>query len=231
MSCPNIYGFNSNSEMGMCVFAPTIFLKGCNLRCPYCMNLFLANGETSQKIDFNSVKEYVKENKSEWFSISGGEPTLQDSKKMCNLFKLVRSWGCKISLSTNGLNPKKLKIFIPYLDYVALDIKSSRNSDYNIMAGYQDNHLKKVMRSKELLDNTLNHFELRTTLYPIFIDQQALDDIGRHFISKNNTWILQQYRPVAKMFGKRLKPYNKTMLKKLLGIAKQYTYNLEMRYV
>jgi pyruvate formate lyase activating enzyme len=228
---PNIYGFNKNSEMGMSVFAPTIFLKGCNLRCPYCMNLSLANGAASKVVKLKDIGDYIGENKSEWVSISGGEPTLQNFKEMRNLFRLIKSWGCKISMSTNGLNPERLKSFIPYLDYIALDVKSSRNIDYNKIALNEGDHLKSVKQSKSFLVKYLDNFEIRTTLHPVLINEETLREIGEKFISKNDVWILQQYRPVKEMFNYCAKPYGERKLKAFVGIAKKYTCNVELRYV
>ena len=56
---PVIRAFNESSEIGRNVFAPCIFLEGCNLRCPYCMNAKLAQKDYTEKVDINYIKEYV----------------------------------------------------------------------------------------------------------------------------------------------------------------------------
>ena len=48
---PKIVGFNTNSEMEDFLFCPTVFLEGCNLKCPYCMNADIIN----KRIDENKI--------------------------------------------------------------------------------------------------------------------------------------------------------------------------------
>ena len=61
---PDIKGFNKCSEAGIDTFAPAIFLEGCNLCCPYCMNVNLVKREVENIVDISEVKAYVLESKS-----------------------------------------------------------------------------------------------------------------------------------------------------------------------
>ena len=66
MSLPDIYGFNKSSEAGQNEFAASLFLLGCNLRCPYCMNKKLVSeemwepGKPLSTIPWNTVKDQIK---------------------------------------------------------------------------------------------------------------------------------------------------------------------------
>jgi len=55
--------------------------------------------------------------------ITGGEPTIYSD--LPEFIRLLYNDGFKIKLDTNGLNPDILEKCLPYLDYIAMDIKTS----------------------------------------------------------------------------------------------------------
>lgn len=235
---PIICGFNKASEIGADTFAPSIFLRGCNFKCPYCMNLRLVKGDFPDKIDLEIVKKFVQEEKCEWLMISGGEPTCTSQESLIYLLKEIESWGCKIGMSTNGSNYTTLYHIIEYIDYVALDIKCSTEDDYiKVAEGWYD--YAGVMNSRKLLwilKDTRKGFdyELRTTLYPPFIDKDKLSKIGSNIIEKSDKWVLQQFRHSQNMLdpnSKNIKPYSDDMVKTLIDTAKQFCDNVSLRYV
>ena len=60
--------------------ACTIFLPGCQFRCPFCQNSSLVLGlENRDEIDENDLFEYLKSRKGrlDGVCVTGGEPTLQ----------------------------------------------------------------------------------------------------------------------------------------------------------
>jgi pyruvate formate lyase activating enzyme len=128
---PQIYGFNHFSEAGPDEFSPSVFLGGCNLRCPYCMNSKLVlDCQCLPTINIEQIKAFVTENKCEWMNISGGEITVQPTESLIELLKEIRSWGCKIAISTNGVLTDKIRPIIKYIDYVTMDIKTSEHRYY-----------------------------------------------------------------------------------------------------
>lgn len=109
--------------------ACTVFLSGCNLRCPYCHNTALVLPEQSNApgIPESEVFAFLEQRKGklDGICITGGEPTLQPElpeflEKICDL-------GYAIKLDTNGTNPRMLQGLLRdgILDYVAMDIKNS----------------------------------------------------------------------------------------------------------
>src|SRR5574344_1212393 len=92
--------------------ACTFFLSGCNLRCPYCYNIELANGiKPDTDTDFacaNDVIEQLNKRKSvlTGFVLSGGEPMLNPLAPI--LIKQAKSLGYKIKIDTNGTLPEIL---------------------------------------------------------------------------------------------------------------------------
>ena len=59
--------------------ASTIFLGGCNFRCPFCHNGDLVNGPWEDPFDPEDVLAFLKKRSGllEGVCITGGEPTLQ----------------------------------------------------------------------------------------------------------------------------------------------------------
>lgn len=234
---PKICGFNRASEIGVDTFSPSIFLSGCNFHCPYCMNSRLVNGKINIHVGIEEVKKFVQEEGSEWLMISGGEPTCTPIEHLINLFKEIESWGCKIGMSTNGSNFNELRRIIKYLNYVALDIKASNISDYQKLS--DKNVYKNLLMSLYLLriiKKSRNDFsyELRTTLFPPFINNYTLDEIGSRMIHKEDKWVLQQFRHAQNILDpscKNIEPYSDEDVKVLINIAKNYCNNVSLRFV
>lgn len=108
--------------------ACTVFLTGCNLRCPYCHNPGLVlprnNGKT---VSENELFEFLvsRKGKLDGVCITGGEPTL--SPNLTNLVCRIREMGFLVKLDSNGTVPEMLEHLLSekLLDYVAMDIKNA----------------------------------------------------------------------------------------------------------
>ncbi|MDD3831881.1 MAG: anaerobic ribonucleoside-triphosphate reductase activating protein [Clostridia bacterium] len=145
--------------------ACTIFLGGCNYRCPFCHNAHLVCDHTSQpNITIESVLDYLKlrRNCIDALCISGGEPTLNADLPV--FIQRVKQLGVKVKLDTNGSNPRMLNQLIKtdLLDYVAMDIKNC-TSKYSLTAGASVD-ISNINASIELLKLGAIPYELRTTL-------------------------------------------------------------------
>lgn len=234
---PDICGFNNCSDAGADNFVPVIFLPYCNLRCPYCMNadLVLPNSE-KQAITINEIRNKIEDLKSEMLIISGGEPTCTGRHQLTNLILEIKSWGIKVGMATNGTNSHILKSILPHLSFVAMDLKA--NYETAPSEGVDFHPVNDVIASKALLttekDNRKDFdYELRTTLYPIYVDTKEINDLGS-IIRKDERWVLQQFRHAPKMIDRnchKVRPYNQEKLNKLLLEAKKYTNNVELRWV
>lgn len=245
---PDIMGFNKTSEAGFDVFASSIFLFGCNMRCPYCMNGRLVIEKKSdwknpvKKVDINLVKNHVLENNVEWVMISGGEPLLTPEYKLKNLLDMIASWGCKIGISTNGTNPDKLNNIIDKINYIALDLKSSRPSvyeDLEFRKSKKEECFHKFLRTKSLLVLEKQNredftYELRTTLYPAYFNLDSVDEIGG-ILRSDEVWVFQQFRHAKNMLypeeAKQYNPYSNEYIEEIVYSAKKYCDNVMVRYV
>ena len=86
--------------------ACTVFLSGCNLRCPYCHNPGLVLPEQSEgsEIPEAEVLSFLERRKGklDGVCITGGEPTLQP--ELPEFLEKLRRLGYAVKLDTNGTN-------------------------------------------------------------------------------------------------------------------------------
>jgi pyruvate formate lyase activating enzyme len=244
---PRIHAFNKFSEAGPDDFAPTLFLGRCNMKCDYCMNAKLVlESHTLPEIPLEEIKSFVVENRCEWINVSGGEITIHPEDKLINLLKEIKSWGCKIGISTNGSLPNRLAHILPYVNYVTMDIKTDAKKYQGLIAIYTGSMLSakdSVLASLFLLrlqkDNSVAFgdvdfdYEARTTLYRPLVGESEIKYISG-ILRRNEKWVLQPFRYAKCMIGKEaysVKPYTEEEMKQLLLLAKEYNDNVSIRYV
>ncbi len=236
---PQIYGFNHFSEAGPDEFSPSIFLGGCNLRCPYCMNSKLVvDCKSLSVINIEDIKKFVIENKCEWINISGGEITIQKTENLIGLLKEIQSWGCKISISTNGVLTDKIRAIIEHIDYVTIDIKTSEHR-YHLVCQYNFDQkcFSYVVNSLNVLREQKTkrdfNYEIRTTLYRPLVGVVELNDIGS-VINDGEKWVLQPFRKTKNMLNEEsnyIDTYPEEEIENFLSIARNYTNNVSIRTV
>jgi len=185
--------------------ASVLFTPGCNLRCPYCYNWRIVvnpqppflNGEKALQM-LEERKKYVGA-----VVVTGGEPTIH--KELPKFLKRLKDKGFAVKLDTNGFNPKILEESLPYLDYVALDIKTSPEK-YSLL-GAENTML--LIQTIEMLRSGKVEYEFRTTVVPRFVEEEDLPKIGE-MIKGAKTLALQQFVPgdtLSEDF-KNVKPYS-----------------------
>jgi pyruvate formate lyase activating enzyme len=111
--------------------ASVLFTPGCNLRCPYCHNYKIAVDPTTafsagrrSTPNFESRKKYVDS-----VVITGGEPCMH--KELPKFLAKLKERGFFVKLDTNGFFPDTLQECLPFVDYVAMDIKTAqKNTSY-----------------------------------------------------------------------------------------------------
>ena len=90
--------------------ACTIFLHGCNFRCPFCHNasLVVIPQEQSAMITLDELKDYLSKRGRilDGACITGGEPMMRPD--LAELLELLRSCHLLIKLDTNGSFPDRL---------------------------------------------------------------------------------------------------------------------------
>lgn len=175
--------------------AATIFLGGCNFRCPYCQNAGLVLcPEKEPSIPKEEVLSFLKKRHGllDGVCITGGEPTL--CPELTELISEIKSLGYLIKLDTNGSHPEILKSLASQnlLDYVAMDIKSSP-SGYPKTCGLSNPDFSAIDESVHfLMEGTLD-YEFRTTVTRELHGSTEFEAIG-DWISGCRRYYLQAYR-------------------------------------
>lgn len=172
--------------------AITIFTSGCNLRCPFCHNSELVEGEEDSSLDRVVALLKKRAGKLEALCISGGEPTLQEDLE--EFICVVKGLGYSVKLDTNGSRPQVLAGLLEkkLLDYVALDIKSSPQGYRAATGGKLD--FETVAEAVEIVKNSGLSYELRTTAVPGLVDLEDLAIIAQR-LKPIERYVLQQFRP------------------------------------
>ena len=145
--------------------ACTVFLQGCNFRCPFCHNSDLLDAVPEGEIPVEELLSFLKKRRGmlDGVCITGGEPTVQ--KDLPELLRSIKALGYPVKLDTNGSNPTMLKSLVAegLVDYVAMDIKNSREK-YPLTAGVPGLAMGKIEEGMAfLLEGTVD-YEFRTTV-------------------------------------------------------------------
>lgn len=177
--------------------ACTVFLQGCNFRCPFCHNRDLLDA-APETISTDELLEFLKKRQGllDAVCISGGEPTLQPDLE--TLIREIKALGYAIKLDTNGSRPAVLKTLVSQglLDYVAMDVKNSP-AQYANTIGVDSFALNTVEESLSFLLNGTVDYELRTTVVDELHSEQSFAELGQwlHDLSQNKAkrFFLQSY--------------------------------------
>jgi len=181
--------------------ASTLFLKGCNFRCPYCHNPELVLHEEVEgqaPIDLDEVITYLAtySRMLEGVCLTGGEPLLE--KGLPELCRQIRGLGLQVKLDTNGSLPERLERLLDasLLDYVAVDVKGPPNKIHDIArpAMPKTALVAATERTVRLLEGSAVAYELRTTVVPGLLDGSDLSTLGR-WLEGGHRYVLQQFRP------------------------------------
>ncbi len=145
--------------------ASTIYIGGCQFRCPYCCNGSLIN-KNLPDIPLEEVYDFLSRRKdsTDGVCITGGEPTMQPD--LCDFLYDIKTMGYKIRLETNGYDPVILSKIIHHhlADYIAMDIKHTPEK-YKKAAAIQDFDIARIRLSVDFLKDCKDiDYEFRTTI-------------------------------------------------------------------
>lgn len=152
--------------------AAVLFLQGCPWRCGYCHNQELMPRRSQLAISWYRVIALLEQRVGLLDAVvfSGGEPTLQAG--LGEAMHQVKSLGFKIGLHTAGIYPERLQAVLPLVDWIGMDIKSTR-AEYEATTGVRGSGAK-AWRSAELIVDSGVACEFRTTLHPDMLSQDQL---------------------------------------------------------
>lgn len=217
--------------------ACTVFLQGCNFRCPFCHNSGLLSGQGQALMSEEELLAFLKKRRGllDGVCITGGEPTLQ--KELPQLLRKIKDLGYYVKLDTNGGRPAVLKAVTEagLADYVAMDIKNSPLR-YAETAGVKENMLNAVEQSIAYLLSGRTAYEFRTTVVAELHDAGSIRDMGQWVQQLGNgnipqNWYLQCYTDRDSVLQAGLSAPRKEQMQQYAEILAPYAVSVGLRGV
>lgn len=226
-----IHGFNTLTLLDYPgLVGATLFLGGCNLRCPFCQNgnLVLSPG-TEPWIPLEEVLATLRKRRKvlDGVCISGGEPTLY--RELPDLIHPIKEMGYQVKLDTNGTNPSLLRELCAQglIDFVAMDIKSSPEN-YEKASGCTAAQLDAVGESVDFLLNGKTDYEFRTTVVKELHTETDFSSLA-DWISGCRAYYLQAYRESEHVISKNFSSYTYQELTRFRDILQEKIPLVEIR--
>lgn len=210
--------------------ASTIFLGGCNFRCPFCHNALLVTKQDQvPELSSTEILQYLKKRVGvlEGVCITGGEPTL--SKDLPDFIYAIKNLGYQIKLDTNGSNPDMISSLIKEnaIDYIAMDIKNSREN-YAMTTGCNID-LDKIEQSIHLLLTNKIPYEFRTTVVKELHTAEDFIKIG-HWIHGASRYYLQNFVASDNLIcPNQYSSYDRKTLEVFCDLLKSHVSLVELR--
>lgn len=210
--------------------ACTVFLAGCNLRCPFCHNpsLVLPSRAEPPAMGEDALLAFLKKRRGllEGVCITGGEPTLH--RDLPQLIGKITALGYPVKLDTNGTNPKMLGQLLEagLLCYVAMDIKNAPEAYANTCGGADV--LESVEESVKILRNSGIPYEFRTTVVKPLHSEETMKALGQ-WLSGEEPYFIQNFRDTGDLVGQGLSSFSEEELKQLQKAVLPYLPNAQVR--
>ncbi|MGB8892179.1 MAG: anaerobic ribonucleoside-triphosphate reductase activating protein [Methanoregula sp.] len=152
----------------------TVFFRGCPLRCSYCQNSSIFDGE-----DYRRIEEIISLIKSSKLAVSGvifsgGEPTMQKDPLLA-LARAAKSLGLATGIQTNGIFPDTIETLVNerVIDKIAIDYKTQwegyscvGNGSEPSLSNYRMNVLRSIeIAGKAYREKILPELEVVVTVF------------------------------------------------------------------
>ncbi|MCK9446062.1 anaerobic ribonucleoside-triphosphate reductase activating protein [bacterium] len=179
--------------------ACTVFLSGCNFRCPFCYSKELVLEEEIQKhskISEDYFFDFLNEKKGmlEGCVICGGEPTV-NGEVLVDFIKKIKKEAFLVKLDTNGSNPEMIKRLIDekLIDYIAMDIKAPLIKEKYEQACGISFDISKIKESISIIKNSGIDYEFRTTVVFGIHNEEDIINIANE-IAPADKYFVQRFR-------------------------------------
>jgi pyruvate formate lyase activating enzyme len=206
--------------------ASVLFTPGCNLRCPFCHNWRVVVEPKPPFLNEEATLRILDERKGfvDSVVVSGGEPTIH--RDLPRFLAKLKDRGFMIKLDTNGFNSQVLEECLPFVDFVALDVKTSLGKYGRLGAG----DTGEFVRTVEMLKTGKVDYEFRATVVPGFVDAEDVPRIGE-LVRGARAFVFQQFvagDTLDKSFG-LVKPYSPECIKGFAESMQKYAENVTLR--
>lgn len=214
----------------------TLYVGGCNFRCPFCYNTDLVLKPRSLPvIPMEKVMSFICTRRSflDGICLSGGEPTLNDD--LPEFLKKIKNLHMMIKLDTNGSQTEKLRAVIDngLVDYIAMDIKNCLQVEsYTRTIGIQEPlMISRIKNSIDLIMHSGIEYEFRTTVVPGFHNSGRIEDLAKD-IKGAKRYVLQHFVQSAEMLNpylKDVKPFCEEEMLEMKRRAEPFVQNCKLR--
>ena len=223
--------------------ACTVFLGGCDLRCPYCHNYELATGKAPAVMEEDELFSFLAKRTGllDGVAITGGEPCLHQN--LPDLMERIRGMGFAVKLDTNGTHPDMLREVLArgLADYVAMDIKNSpgkyalttgtdrgTEADRERAVNAEPAFVGRIRESVRLLMDGGTDYEFRTTVVNELHETEDFEEIGR-WIKGAKRYFLQCFADRDTVPYAGLSAPSKAKLEACAAIARRYIEDVQIR--
>jgi len=210
--------------------AATVFVGGCNMRCPFCHNASLVlRPHTQPIIAKEEILAYLNKRKNilEGVCITGGEPTIYS--ELPSFIGQVKEMGLKVKIDTNGTNPAMLRQLAEQnlIDYIAMDIKNSPEK-YLATAGNLGLSMEDINESVSIILSGKVDYEFRTTVVNELHTEEDMKAIGR-WIKGAKAYYLQAYKDSGDIISPGYTSPGKDKLNRYRDILSSYVDFVDIR--
>ena len=212
--------------------AATVFLGGCNFRCPFCQNGDLVlKPEGQPAVEKEEVMAFLRKRKGvlTGVCITGGEPTIE--RGLAELIEEVKNIGYLVKLDTNGYCPEVIRKLTEkgLVDYIAMDIKNDLKK-YGETVGIQGIDAGRIMDSIRWIINGKMDYEFRTTVVKELHGREDMSAIGKA-IKGAQAYFLQGYQESGGVIAPGFHAYGKEEMEELAEWVKPFVPNVQLRGV
>lgn len=211
--------------------ACTVFLAGCDLRCPFCHNGGLVLGGMEPVMDDAALLDFLKKRQGllDGVAVTGGEPLLRPD--LPDLLRAVKALGYAVKLDTNGAHPAALRLLVGegLVDYVAMDIKNSPEK-YAATVGLPGFDLNPIQESAAFLLSGGVDYEFRTTAVAEFHDDASFKGIAQ-WLSGARRYFIQCFTDRESVIRPGLHAPTKEQLTHWADIVRPSIPDVELRGV
>ncbi len=205
-----------------------LFTPGCNLRCPFCQNWRIVMDQQGPFLSEDDALTILESRKKfiDAVVVTGGEPLIHEDAPL--FLRKLKDRGFSVKLDTNGFFPQRLKRSLDYVDYVAVDVKTSLEK--YPMLGAKETEIGNLLETIRMLKGSTVDYEFRNTIVPIIVEEGDIVKIGE-LVKGAKRFAFQQFIPESALDERfrEIKPYEPKIIERFSEIMKKYVKEVIFR--
>lgn len=223
------------------MISAAVFLKNCNLRCPYCYNGPLVEGtaDSAGLETLDGIKRHLEKRRGilDGVVISGGEALL--SPHSPKIIAFAKSLGYKVKLDTNGTLPDILERIVSNEDtrpdFIAMDIKTSPRKYRQLLNAQNINDKRDYNAALKSSIEIISSYpaekrEFRTVLVPTLVKKEDIESMAL-MLPKDASWQFARFQSggcLERLYN-ALEPYSEQETEDLVSFARTFIPGARLR--